>query len=284
MKSVLKFILERVSLIQYGILIIAFLSAGFSVFNIHSFMAGFISLYLFFAVLRMMDDLKDYSKDKVANKDRPLPRGAVTKENLELGVTILLGFMLLVSGGLFFWAKAAGLLYAAITCYLYLMYKEFFIGEKLNKYQILYGLSHQLIVIPIALFSYSVYEVDLVLNEIFSGNYNGLIFYAAASMAGFFQYEILRKMNPKAHPVLGQYLTVYGYNKVLLFTLTLMSCGIFFSFQYGGQIVIAASSVVTLCFLAVQKYKPEIFKITEGVVSISLFFHLFSYYLVSLGI
>ena len=37
-----------------------------------------VALLLFFAELRLMDELKDYEKDKIAHPGRPLPRGLVS--------------------------------------------------------------------------------------------------------------------------------------------------------------------------------------------------------------
>ena len=41
---------------------------------------------LFFAELRLMDELKDYEKDLIAHPERPLPRGLLSREEVRAAV------------------------------------------------------------------------------------------------------------------------------------------------------------------------------------------------------
>ena len=55
----------------------------------------------------------------------------------------------------------AGLLSLFYTAYLWLMYKEFYIGERLSRHPLAYAISHQIIVVPICLFTVAIHTPEL---------------------------------------------------------------------------------------------------------------------------
>ena len=102
-------------------------------FIIFPFMLSLLGTLLFFFELRLMDELKDYDKDKIANPGRPLPRGLLTPGQVKTAIRNILwgmiGFSFLLFAALNVYA---GICYFLLTGYLFLMYKEFFISKWLN--------------------------------------------------------------------------------------------------------------------------------------------------------
>lgn len=278
MKNILTFFRERVPFIQYFLLVSAFLSVGFTQFDILKFLTGFLSMYLFFALLRLMDDVKDYDKDIVANQNRPLPRGLLSLIQARDVVKIMLFLSFGVGGVLVLQSQVAGYLYLFIVFYLFLMYKEFYVGEKLASSPILYATTHQIIVVPLVLFCYFIQSPPTSLSELrFDVNFE-VFLHSVVCLAGFFQYEILRKMNPNAHKILGQYLTFYGFKTIVFIVVTLIFLGLLCSLLNGSVFVVLVANLLVLFSLWRQAKNPDNYKMTEAIASISLILHLISYF------
>lgn len=114
-------------------------------------------LFLFY--LRVLDEFKDFAYDSKEHADRPVQSGLVSLSFLcnvglvDLFLFLLLGF--LVSPLNVFFLLVLTLFYS------FLMYKEFFIRDLLRKRTLLYLLSHQVVLIPLFLFFYSVFYGDV---------------------------------------------------------------------------------------------------------------------------
>ncbi len=227
-----------------------------------------------FATLRLMDELKDYDKDLIAHPYRPLPRGV-----LKVGLVekVIHGSMLLgvaISFGFFAFDKVASILALITTAWLWLMYKEFYLGEKLSKRPLLYAITHQIILVPFCL-ALSVAPME-------DGNVNYFVFWWAVGVLGsFFTYEVSRKLDPKAHPVLDTYLSVYGKGGSMAIVLVLsVLC-----FLSGIKVMLpfwtipwAVLTVLSYGLLWAQNpEKPgKLHKVIEGFATLSLFFFIWS--------
>ena len=153
MKNWLIFIKERIPVVVYALLVGGITSSSFIFGNIQInlkeaplFLLGFFGLFLAFAILRMMDEVKDFEKDKVAHPDRPLPRGLLKVDQVLGMIKFIYIFMVILSIALiFFKSIQSGLCYLVITIWLGLMYKEFFIPKWLNERPLIYAISHQIL-------------------------------------------------------------------------------------------------------------------------------------------
>ena len=179
----------------------------------------------FFAVLRLMDEVKDFHKDQVAHPERPLPRGLIAvpraKSVIRLGLAAMLGLGALV--GLMI-SQSAGVLYLITTIYLYLMYREFYVGKWLERFPLTYALTHQLILLPLlAAVTATVLQDELTLVE--------LLLPGLAILPAFFAYEVGRKLDPEAHPILRHYRTTHG----------LRGCRIIFALLVAASLAMAAA-------------------------------------------
>lgn len=266
---------------RYPVIIYLILSLGFALSSNYMFLDNFsllpfvLSLFgtlLFFFELRLMDELKDYDKDKIANPDRPLPRGLLTPKQVEKAIkNILLGMF----GFAFFLSLSlnvyAGICYSLLTMYLFLMYKEFFISKWLNDKILIYATSHQLILILLCIFTVSCFSPNLAVS--------GKCFhYGFLVLFSFFSYEVCRKLNPNSHPVLKTYLNIFGIKKTfgLVLILSLGSITIHMLRIYPSSIILISSSLCLILSTGILLFNKNLYKLTEVVASISLLLYIWS--------
>lgn len=169
---------------------------------------GTLMILLFFAVLRLMDEVKDVAKDRVAHPERPLARGLIPVDRARMVIAggVALMFAVATTAGAIYGALP-GALYAGTTAYLWLMYKEFYVGSWLGKWPLLYAATHQVILFPL------VASAAALAPSLAPGTLYILLISGAQIFPAFFAYEVARKIAPGAHPVLGTYRSVYGLGR-----------------------------------------------------------------------
>ena len=116
----------------------------------HAFVA--VGVTAFFFKLRLYDEIKDYELDCTINPSRPLVRGLVTHGDLHRGIAVCIAIELVAFG----LHGSAGLI--SILCavgYSLLMYKEFFIRERIRPYLTTYAVTHTVVcaMLSLALFA-----------------------------------------------------------------------------------------------------------------------------------
>lgn len=113
----------------------------------------FIAVTLFYFKLRLYDEVKDYELDVVINAHRPLPRGLLNHQNMYYGMTFCILFELL-----FFSIRGFSVVLSIAIPILYslLMYKEFFIRDKIRPHLTTYAVSHTIVtsLLTISIFSF----------------------------------------------------------------------------------------------------------------------------------
>jgi hypothetical protein len=201
-------------------------------------LAGFIAVLasvLFMIAARMMDEIKDFEKDKLANPTRPLPRGLISVAEMSMGIRIVM--LVLIVFGVFMIASTSalsGMLFLLSSVYLWFMYKEFYVGQKLAHFPLVYAFSHQIVGVPLYLFGVTLFVPGFV-NEKLAWIFVGLNLTASLS------YEFSRKLKPDAHPAAQTYRQIYGLKRAA-------SVALFFQFI---ALVIALSARNTLPGIAV---------------------------------
>ena len=231
------------------------------------FIISFAGLLLFFVVLRLMDEYKDFKKDQIAHPERPLPRGIVSKAQVLASIYLGAGAMLVYAALNFLFVGAlAGAFYFIITGYLWLMYKEFYAGDWLASKPALYALSHQLILIPCC------YYTVAVMPSIFQWQPE-ILWFALLLLGAFFTYEICRKLDPAAHPVLMTYLQCYGPGKT--WSMVIMTTAVAAMGAGGlglGMVLWPAQLLVLLMGLLLFR-APDKYRVIEVFASVSLLLH-----------
>ncbi|MEA9358297.1 UbiA family prenyltransferase [Bacteriovorax sp. PP10] len=112
-----------------------------------------IGVIAFYFKLRLYDEVKDYELDVVINKTRPLPRGLLNHKDMYRGMAICIAIELVcfsLMGLESFISIVIAILYSL------LMYKEFFIAEKIRPYLTTYALIHTIVttLLSFAIFSF----------------------------------------------------------------------------------------------------------------------------------
>lgn len=227
-------------------------------------------LLLFFAELRLMDEFKDYKKDLIAHPLRPLPRGVLSLKEVKSAILTIILIMIALSGaiGAVFGTSVGGLA-LLFTLYLWVMYKEFYIGEKLGNHPLIYALSHQIIVIPICLFTIAVFSKEQAFD-------NQAFAYSFSVLGAFFGYEVCRKLDPSSHPVLKTYLSVYGPVRTLLIVSILISVAATASYYLESRWILWLVEGVFASSLILIVIRPVKFRWVEALATLSLVFHIWS--------
>ena len=272
MAGILTFIKERLPLPTYLILVGGISISGITLMESPwlnpSLGLSIVGLLLFFVVLRIMDEYKDYEKDLIAHPERPLPRGVLSVQQVQYLIRWgILGMILTSSVALVLNSLVSAACYLVITGYLWLMYKEFYAGSWLSSRPLLYAATHQIIIIPLCLFTPFLLQGDAL------GNVR-TIYFALLVLCAFFSYEICRKLDPNAHPILHTYLTHYGQGKTYLMVTILTAGGSVLAFLLGTGPILWPIQVTLLIGLLTLWFAPNAYKIPEFIATLSLLAHL----------
>ena len=225
--------------------------------------------FLFFAVLRIMDEYKDYEKDRIAHPHRPLPRGLLAPEQVAGAVNGLAVVMLLLGAAIGLRNSPAGLCYLLVTGYLWLMYREFYAGPWLANRPLLYAATHQLIVLPLCYFC-------VLVRDPAAWRHSHSAYFGFTVLGAFFAYEICRKLDPQAHPLLQTYLSYYGPSKTLVLALCMVAISALGAQRLGFGLILWPLEGILIGLLSLLILAPNRFKIVEHVASLSLALHVWA--------
>lgn len=114
------------------------------------FWGATVTVFLFMLQLRMSDEIKDFEKDRVAYPERLLSQGIVSLDHIRIVFFVVVGIQLLINVGLGVEFLA---LLAVLQIYAFLMAKEFFAKDFLEHKIGLYLVSHQIILLPLMIYS-----------------------------------------------------------------------------------------------------------------------------------
>lgn len=211
---------ERFPIVLHSILIGAFsfsavsysrICRGQSDFvDLPVFIAGFITVFNLFFLLRILDEFKDKKEDAMYRKDLPVPRGLISLRELGfLGVFIFLFNVAII---LIFLPQLL-LIYSGIITYLLLMSKEFFIGPWLKTHQLFYVTSHMFIIPFIDIYASG---MDWRMEGVSPPP--GLLFFFAVSYMNGIVLELGRKIKIKEDESVGviTYTSLLGVRKAIL--------------------------------------------------------------------
>ena len=228
-----------------------------------------VGAFLFFAVLRIMDEYKDYDKDRIAHPQRPLPRGVLAPAQVARAVNGLVILMLIYAFAVGLANRPAGLSYLLVTGYLWLMYREFYAGAWLSDRPILYAASHQVILLPLCYFSVLVFDA-------IAWHHTLTFAFGATVLGAFFTYEICRKLDPHAHPLAQTYLSHYGPARTLIFAVCTVALSAVGALGLGLGPLLWPLEAIMVALLALVFIAPHRFKTVENAASISLALHVWA--------
>ncbi|AYK08208.1 UbiA family prenyltransferase [Brevibacillus laterosporus] len=270
---------ERFPVVQNGIVVAVFsistmlyssiLRNGASS-SFQSLVIGFLSTFLFFLLLRIADEFKDFEEDSRFRSYRAVPRGVVTLKHLGvLGVFIgllQLGMAYWLSPKLIFWLVLA-------WGYLALMSKEFFVKEWLKAHPIIYLLSHMVMMPMIVMY---IVACDWVTAS--DTIPSGLPWLLLASYGNGIILEIGRKIRIPEDEEYGveTYSFLWGYKRATWIWVAVVFLTSFVvwmaSVQVGaGQIVMwcAGLNVLIAVWMAVTFLKSMTTKVAQAIEKVS---------------
>lgn len=270
----LEYLKERCPPTKYGAVAAGLAVSGLVVhhgsFNWLAFLFAFVGISLFFILLQMMDEAKDYDKDRIAHPGRPLPRGVFSVYEFQSAINKLQVAMFVFALVVWFvFSGTAAGTYAVVAIYLWHMYREFYIGEWLERRPFTCAITHQVIIVPLALFPLSLTRPDMTMSFY-------ALSYAFMIMGAFFTYEICRKLDPHAHPILKTYVHYHGFRRVFYFaTATLFLSAIGASALDLQHLLwpVEIAVFLSLCFVYLDLSK---FTFAEGTATASLFIHIWA--------
>jgi len=191
MKEIAIYIKERfpiLSVMLFSLLLLSSIDLYiFGKFNFNAvFCVGTILMVFFLLRVRITDDIKDFEYDSDFHKNRALQRKVISIKQLKIVLTMVLLAELVLQ---FFLPSFAVYLYLGLLVYSFLMYKDFFSKNLLERAFFLYILLHQII------FSFYIYYYICIFSEkvIALGIKDFLvIIFLFLTM---YIYEVSRKMN-----------------------------------------------------------------------------------------
>jgi 4-hydroxybenzoate polyprenyltransferase len=269
----LKFLNERMPI--QAVLIIA---AGISLSGVYlagrfdgrALALGGAAEAVFLVLLRIMDERKDVEKDRVAHPQRPLPRGLLSIAEVDRAIAILvvvLFALAVVAAALF--NLVAGAFLGVGALWLWLMFKEFYVGEQLAQYPMIYALTHQIIEYPIYGFVVVLVRPDLAFAP-------SMLAWIAMNLGASMTFEIGRKLDPKAPPILKTYLSLYGAPKTaaLIALFTVIAAAGAHALGILGLTVVP--QVLVLLTLPILLKAPDKYKSIEGAAGLASFIALWA--------
>ena len=272
MKNIMQFLKERVPVVANLILAVGMILSAAATIKISAPIGASIfvgaALLIFITELRFMDELKDFEKDKIAHPNRPLPRGLVTTDQVNFLIKFTFGLLLsCVLVSYIFFNALAGHYLLLTSVWLWLMYKEFYVGQALAKSPILYAITHQVIIIPACLFAFSIFGLEVINSEV--------VGFCLLVLSSFFTFEVGRKMDPASDPILGTYLVHYGKLKTNILITLLAAIGVYGTMMLGklywwGM----APFLLTVVTQARIWFQTNRFKDLEGMIALNLIFNM----------
>lgn len=216
-------------------------------------------------LMRVMDEVKDFEKDRIAHPNRPLPRGLFARAELQRAVAVL-GAVLALYGVLLLALRSAqaGGLYLLAVAYSFLMYREFFAPRLLGVNAFVYALTHQVIVVPMYTFAVAMVSPAEALSS-------PALWFALAGLGASFVFEVARKLDPGAHPVLRTYLALYGRGAAaaaVLAGLLLLALG---AQRIGVHHIVWPAVGVMLLVLPLLWIRPRRFGAIEAAATLLVF-------------
>lgn len=161
-KRLALYLIERFSLyfitpalILHFLFIVNYFTSYFNDFRI----VPFLTFYLFFVSMRLLDELKDKSHDDIYYNQRPVQRGLISLNEIGSLLSGIIFFLLIINFSLN--TGGGNLYFILLLGYLYLMRYEFFIRNYIRKRLMLYLALHQAVIVLLILYIFASYGANI---------------------------------------------------------------------------------------------------------------------------
>jgi hypothetical protein len=216
-------------------------------------------------LLRLMDEVKDFDKDRIAHPGRPLPRGLLPVGAVRRSVRDLAGA--LVAGAALVALRidvTAGIVLAGTVVWALLMYRDFFLPRLIARDAFVYAATHQVIVLPMYAFAVAAAAPGRVWTE-------PALWFALTGLGASFAFELCRKLDPDAHPVLGTYLGRYGPGVTAGAVVAALGLLAFASWRIDVHMIVWPFIGLVLLALPLLYLRPARFRLIAGAATLLAF-------------
>lgn len=223
---------------------------------------GFLVVFLVLLHLRILDEHKDYEKDRIAYPDRMLSRGHISLRDLRI---LMYAALIIECACSIFYGLFAFIAWLLIIGWSLLMFKEFFISDFLNENIGLYLVTHQMLVPIVLLFGlntrYIVKPNDIDL----------LVLFFMGSMFATITYEIARKTwsSDREQEHADSYTKAWGIPKTVAINQVSAVCSTGMFLSLFSLLPISLIFTISLIVLYLQFLIIEIFFLVRQEASLS---------------
>lgn len=245
---------ERFPVIKYAILVAAFALSGLSLSylltdrivmpTVSMFLTAFVVTFLLFLQLRIADEHKDHEHDMQFHPQRPVPRGLITLDELR-GLAVVTGAIQLIAAASLSVKLLVPLLFA--WGYLFLMTREFFIGDWLRSQPVAYMVTHMCILFFTDLFITSCHWLVVGVEPPIP-----LVYFLATSFFLGIVIEVGRKIRSPQEESTDTYSYIWGRKQSVLIWLICMCLSALMALVTAAQInsVALTAPALVLLFIA----------------------------------
>ncbi len=214
-----------------------------------NYLIGVITTFSLFFLVRIFDEFKDKEDDAKYRKYLPVPRGLISLKELSAIGAVVASVQLFV---ILFFQHEMIVLYGVVMIYLLLMRVEFFVPKWLKNNQLIYVVSH-MIIIPLI----DVYASGLDWFLEGADAPFGLLFFFAVSFMNGIVLEFGRKIKPPESEEEGvlSYTKYFGTKKAVWVWISVLLATLFLSFitsyyaNYGLIAYYFFGSVFLVCLV-----------------------------------
>lgn len=271
MSQFILFVRERVPLLPYVLFSLLVSLAPFFLLHINinyiHALISFIGVFLLLIQMRLLDDVKDASTDKIAHKDRPFARGAISVNDGERMGGFLQLILLIFSALVFFLnSYEAFFFFIVAVIYIWNTYKGFYFDEWMHAHPITAFILGELVFFPIIFFCFGVADKAKAFDFV-------SLIYAFLLFSALLIYDFARKLDPKAHPILQNFVHLMGYRRVffLLVPILLVSC--IAAESMGLALILWPVQFAAFVALAMVLFSSLKWRFAAYVALLSLFIH-----------
>ncbi len=182
------------------------MNTSFSLSNILNLriIALLVATFVFFFMLRLYDEIKDFETDKIIHPDRPLVRKLLSRTDLHNAITVCILLEVIIFS---FFGINTLITIGIVIVYSLLMFKEFFIRDWIRKHLTFYAITHTFVSCLFSLTLFSAFTLHPAWNLS-----QGIYLFVLVNWFLFNIYEFGRKTfaTPEERKKVDSYTKVFG--------------------------------------------------------------------------
>lgn len=268
------YVYERFPALIYGSLALGVSLSGSNLNRVtppfFSTLLVFIGVWIFLFSLCLGNDIKDFTKDKVAFPERPLPQGKIKLVEAKQLLFFIQLFLFAYSQIIWiFVGSVAALFYLILACWSWVVCRGFFVKSLFDRFPFFQTLLSSLFIFPMVFFAVAAAQPLRVFGVKSWA-------FAATLYGALLTYRLCCTINPHLHPITAGFIHFYGFRKTFYFAVA----GLIISAVAGVYLSIGPLlfpiELIVLGSLALQFYDRDQYRVVEMAAVVSLIVHAWS--------